>query len=64
MGHCFTGKDLFDNFPVNKLKMSKEQCIATYPDGNKRDLAASIFTRSVQMVAQRLPNDQQYVTGG
>ena len=50
MGHCFTGKDLFDNFPVNKLKMSKEQCIATYPDGNKRDLAASIFTRSVQMV--------------
>ena len=30
--------------------MSKEQCIATYPDGNKRDLAASIFTRSVQMV--------------
>ena len=50
MGHCFTGKDLFDNFPVNKLKMPKEQCIATYPDGNKRDLAASIFTRSVQMV--------------
>lgn len=50
MGHCFTGKDLFDNFPVNKLKMSKKQCIATYPDGNKRDLAASIFTRSVQMV--------------
>ena len=50
MGHCFTGKDLFDNFLVNKLKMSKEQCIATYPDGNKRDLAASIFTRSVQMV--------------
>ena len=50
MGHCFTGKDLFDNFPVNKLKMSKEQCKATYPDGNKRDLAASIFTRSVQMV--------------
>lgn len=50
MGHCFTGKDLFNNFPVNKLKMSKEQCVAAYPDGSKRDLAASIFTRSVQMV--------------
>ena len=50
MGHCFTGKDLFDNFPVEKLKMTKGQCISTYPDGNKRDLAASIFTRSVQMV--------------
>ena len=50
MGHCFTGKDLFDNFPVEKLKMTKEQCVSTYSDGNKRDLAASIFTRSVQMV--------------
>jgi len=50
MGHCFTGKDLFDNFPVEKLKMTKEQCLSTYSDGSKRDLAASIFTRSVQMV--------------
>ena len=57
MGHCFTGKDLFNNFPVNKLKMSKEQCIATYPDGNKRDLAASIFTRSVQIVVDDIINN-------
>ena len=57
MGHCFTGKDLFNNFPVNKLKMSKEQCIATYPDGSKRDLAASIFTRSVQMVVNDIINN-------
>lgn len=57
MGHCFTGKDLFNNFPVNKLKMSKEQCIATYPDGSKRDLAASIFTRSVQMVIDDIINN-------
>ncbi len=57
MGHCFTGKDLFNNFPVNKLKMSKEQCIATYPDGSKRDLAASIFTRSVQMVVDDIINN-------
>ncbi len=57
MGHCFTGKDLFNNFPVNKLKMSKEQCVATYPDGSKRDLAASIFTRSVQMVVDDIINN-------
>ena len=57
MGHCFTGKDLFNNFPVNKLKMSKEQCIATYPDGSKRDLAASIFTRSVQIVVDGIINN-------
>ena len=57
MGHCFTGKDLFNNFPVNKLKMSKEQCIATYPDGSKRYLAASIFTRSVQMVVDDIINN-------
>ena len=24
MGHAFTGRDLFMNFPVDKLKMSKE----------------------------------------
>ena len=57
MGHWFTGKDLFNNFPVNKLKMSKGQCIATYPDGSKRDLAASIFTRSVQMVVDDIINN-------
>ena len=57
MGHCFTGKDLFNNFPVNKLKMSKEQCVASYPDGSKRDLAASIFTRSVQMVVDDIINN-------
>ena len=57
MGHCFTGKDLFNNFPLNKLKMSKEQCVATYPDGSKRDLAASIFTRSVQIVVDDIINN-------
>ena len=57
MGHCFTGKDLFNNFPVNKLKMSNEQCVTTYPDGSKRDLAASIFTRSVQMVVDDIINN-------
>lgn len=50
MGHAFTGKDLFMNFPVDKLKMSVEQCKEIYSDGNKRDLAEQIFIKSVQMV--------------
>ena len=37
--------------------MSKEQCVSTYPDGSKRDLAASIFTRSVQMVVDDIINN-------
>lgn len=50
MGHAFTGKNLFENFPVEKLKMTSEQCREIYSDGNKRDLAEQIFIRSVQMV--------------
>lgn len=30
--------------------MSKADCLNEYSDGNKRDLAASIFTRSVELV--------------
>ncbi len=50
LGHAFTAKDLFQNFPLSKLKLSKQECIKIYPDGNKRDLAASIFVRSLEMV--------------
>lgn len=50
MGHCFSAKNLFMNFPVEKLKMTKEQCVNTYSDGNKRDLATSIFIRGLEMV--------------
>lgn len=50
MGHAFSAKNLFMNFPVDKLKMTKEQCVNTYSDGNKRDLATSIFIRSLEMV--------------
>ena len=50
MGHAFNGKDLFMNFPVDKLKMTKQQCIDIYSDGNKRDLAEQIFMKSVEMV--------------
>lgn len=50
LGHAFHSKDLFQKFPVQKLKMTKEQCLKEYPDGNKKDLASSIFIRSVEMV--------------
>lgn len=50
LGHTFNAKELFQNFPISKLKMTKEQCIKEYSDGNKRDLASSIFVRSVEMV--------------
>lgn len=50
MGHAFSLRDLYMNFPVEKLKMNTEQCRKTYSDGSKRDLAASIFAKSVQMV--------------
>lgn len=50
MGHTFSLRDLFMNFPVAKLKMTPEECRETYSDGSKRDLAASIFARSTQMV--------------
>lgn len=52
MGHAFSSHDLFINFPVNKLNMTTQQCKETYSDGNKRDLASQIFTRSVQLVIE------------
>lgn len=50
MGHAFSLHDLFMNFPVEKLKMTPQQCKEIYSDGSKRDLAASIFAESLQMV--------------
>ena len=52
MGHAFSLHDTFMNFPVEKLKMTTEQCKETYSDGSKRDLAASIFARSAQIVVE------------
>lgn len=49
-GHAFTGKDLFMNFPIEKLKMTKDQCTEIYSDGNKRDLAEQIFIKSLELV--------------
>ena len=73
MGHAFTGKDLFMNFPVRKMKMSKDECKEIYSDGNKRDLAEQIFIRSLQIVVDDIidnnvhfklpgrPNLQSYI---
>lgn len=60
MGHAFSSHDLFMNFPVEKLKMTTEQCKQIYSDGSKRDLAASIFIRSVQMVVEDIINNNTH----
>lgn len=73
MGHAFSLKDLFMNFPVEKLKMTKQQCIDVYSDGNKRDLSAQIFAKCMQMIVDDIidnnthfklpgnPNSQSYI---
>lgn len=50
LGHAFRAKELFQNFPLSKMKLTKENCLKEYSDGNKRDLAASIFVRSIEMI--------------
>lgn len=57
IGHAFTGNDLFGNFPVKKLDMTKQQCLKIYSDGNKKDLAEQIFIKSVQMVVDDIINN-------
>lgn len=50
MGHCFFLRDLFLNFPVEKLEMTPQQCKEIYSDGSKRDFAASIFADTLEMI--------------
>ena len=50
LGHTFSARELFQNFPLKKLKMTQDQCVKQFSDGNKRDLASAIFSRSVEMV--------------
>lgn len=57
IGHAFSSHDLFMNFPVEKLKMTTQQCKEIYSDGNKRDLAASIFIKSMQIVIDDIINN-------
>lgn len=45
--------------------MTKEQCLKEYSDGSKRDLAASIFVRSVEMVIDDIiENNTQFKLPG
>ena len=37
--------------------MTKQQCVDIYPDGNKKDLAASIFTRAVEVIVNDIINN-------
>lgn len=61
LGHAFCAKDLFQNFPLSKLKLTKKKCIELYPDGNKRDFAASIFVRSLELVVDDIiENNTQF----
>ena len=57
VGHSFQIKDIFQNFPVRKLKLTTEECRKLYPDGSKRDFAASIFMDSVEMVVNDIIDD-------
>lgn len=60
MGHAFSLHDIFMNFPVRKLKMSVKQCKDIFSDGSKRDLAAGIFARSVELVVNDIIDNNTY----
>jgi EAL domain-containing protein (putative c-di-GMP-specific phosphodiesterase class I) len=47
MGHTFNAKDLFHNFPIDKLKMDYDIVKKIYSDGDKRSLSASIFAKGM-----------------
>lgn len=50
VGHCFSLRDLFMNFQIDKLSLSSKECKNIYSNQDKRNLAASIFGKSVQLV--------------
>ena len=52
MGHTFSAKDLFHNFPIEKLKMDYDIVKSIYSDGDKRSLSASIFTKGMQLIVE------------
>lgn len=51
-GHAFNSHDLFHNFPIKKLKMDYDLVKQIYSDGDKRSLAASIFTKGMQLIIE------------
>lgn len=52
MGHTFSAKDLFYNFPIDKLKMDYNTVRSIYSDGDKRSLSASIFAKGMQLIIE------------
>ena len=52
MGHTFSTKDLFYNFPIDKLKMDYNTVRSIYSDGDKRSLSASIFAKGMQLIIE------------
>ena len=52
MGHTFSAKDLFHNFPIEKLKMNYDTVKKIYSDGDKRSLSASIFSKGMQLIIE------------
>lgn len=60
IGHAFSLRNIFMNFPVEKLKMTVKQCKDIFSDGNKRDLAAAIFARSVEIIVNDIIENNNY----
>ena len=52
MGHTFSARDIFHNFPIDKLKMDYDVVRSIYSDGDKRSLSASIFSKGMQLIVE------------
>lgn len=52
MGHTFSSREIFHNFPIDKLKMDYDIVRKIYSDGDKRSLAASIFNKGMQLIVE------------
>jgi hypothetical protein len=60
MGHAFSAKELFYNFPIKKLKMDYDTVKEIYSDGDKRSLSASIFTKGMQLIIEDIIENNVY----
>ena len=52
MGHTFSAQEIFHNFPIKKLKIDYNTVREIYSDGDKRSLAAQIFTKGMQLIIE------------
>ena len=60
MGHTFSAQELFHNFPINKLEISYDTVKKIYPDGDKRSLSASVFTKGMQLIIEDIIENNTY----